>query len=78
MKKESLTIKGLLNDLNRTLFSSAIFMDDLHLNLHPNSEIYHAWWLANEQMKRAIEIFIELRSTYFWHLSSLDLKSKGN
>ena len=62
MEREPSMIRGLLNDLTRTLLSSAIFLDDLHLNLQPNSESYDAWWLANEQLKRAIEFFLELRS----------------
>jgi hypothetical protein len=68
MEEEPSMLKGLLNDLTRTLFSSAIFLDDLHLNLQPDSEFYDAWWQANEQLKRAIEFFLELRSTCIWHL----------
>jgi hypothetical protein len=78
MKQEPSMMKGLFNDLTRTLLSSAIFLDDLHLNLQPDSDVYDAWWLANKQLKRAIEFFLELRSTCFWYLSSVDLKSTGN
>jgi hypothetical protein len=77
-EEDSAMMKGLFNDLNRTLFSSAIFLDDLHLNLQPHSEVYDAWWLANEQLKRAIEFFLELRSTCFWFLDSVDSGTKGN
>jgi hypothetical protein len=45
MEEEPLMIKGLFNDLTRTLFSSAICLDDLHLNLNPTSEVYDDWWL---------------------------------
>jgi hypothetical protein len=75
---ESALMKGMFNDLTRTLFSSAIFLDDLHLNLQPHSEVYDAWWLANEQLKRAIEFFLELRSTCFWFFDSVDLGTKEN
>ena len=78
MEQEPSMMKGLLNDLTRTLLSSAIFLDDLHLNLQPNSEVYDAWWLANEQLKRAIGFFLELKSTCFWFRGSVDLGNKGN
>ena len=71
MEEEPLMIKGLFNDLTRTLFSSAICLDDLHLNLNPTSDVYDDWWLANEQLKRAIEFFLELRSTCLCYLSSI-------
>jgi hypothetical protein len=58
-------MKALFNDLTRALLSSAIFLDDIHMNLRPESEFYEAWWLANEQLKRAIEFFLELKSYFF-------------
>jgi hypothetical protein len=70
MEEESSILKALFNDLTRTLFSSAIFLDDLHMNLNPESEVYDAWWLANEQLKRAIEFFLELRSNFFGSMGS--------
>ena len=57
-------MKALFNDLTRALLSSAIFLDDLHLNLRPESEFYEDWWLANEELKRAIEFFLELKSNF--------------
>lgn len=57
-------MKALFNDLTRALLSSAIFLDDLHLNLRPESEFYEAWWLANEELQRAIEFFLELKSNF--------------
>jgi len=77
-EEDSDLMKGLFNDLTRTLFSSAIFLDDLHLNIRPHSEVYDSWWQANEQLKRAIEFFLELRSTYFWFWDSADLGIKKN
>jgi hypothetical protein len=76
--EDSDLMKGLFNDLTRTLLSSAIFLDDLHLNIKPHSEVYDAWWQANEQLKRAIEFFLELRSAYFWFWDSVDLGIKKN
>jgi len=78
MEKETSLLKGLFNDLNRTLLFSAILLDDLHLQLQQDSELYDSWWLANQQLNRAIEFFLELRSTCFWFLSSVDLRNKGN
>ena len=64
-------IKGLFNDLSRTLLSSAIFFDDLHLHIEKDSKIFGHWWMANEQLKRAIEFFLELRFSYFFNQSSV-------
>ena len=64
-------IKGLFNDLSRTLFSSAIFFDDVHLHIEKDSKIFEHWWMANEQLKRAIEFFLELRFTYFFNAPSI-------
>lgn len=77
MEMEASLLKGLFNDLTRTLLSSAIMLDDLHLQLPQDSEPYDSWWLANEQLKRAIEFFLELRSTCFYYLGSFDLRDKG-
>lgn len=77
MENKASILKGLFNDLTRTLLSSAIVLDDLHLQLQQDSEPYESWWLANEHLKRAIELFLEMRSTCFWYLDSVDLRDKG-
>lgn len=77
MENEASLLKGLFNDLTRTLLSSAILLDDLHLQLGQDSELYDSWWLANEQLKRAVEFFLELRSTCFWFLSSIEFKGNA-
>jgi hypothetical protein len=69
--EHSSIIKGLFNDLSRTLLSSAIFFGDLHLYIENDSKIFEHWWMANEQLKRAIEFFLELRFTYFFNESSI-------
>jgi len=65
MSELSSTMKGLFNDLTRTLFSSVIYLDDLHIHIERDSDGFDDWWLATEQLKRAIEFYLELRSIYF-------------
>jgi hypothetical protein len=46
-------------------------LDDLHLHIENDSKIFENWWMANEQLKRAIEFFLELRFNYFFNESSI-------
>lgn len=64
MEKSASTIRGLINDLTRTLTGSLVHMDDLLLQLDNNSGEFDDAWLANHQLERALEFFIELRSEY--------------
>jgi CheY-like chemotaxis protein len=58
------TLRGLINDLTRTLTGSMVHLDDLLLRLDDNSEEFDDAWLVNQQLERALEFFIELRSLY--------------
>lgn len=64
MKELPSTIRGLINDLTRTLTSSLVHMDDLFLHLDKDSEEFDDAWLANCQLERALEFLLELRSEY--------------
>ena len=67
MEAPAITIRGLINDLTRTLTGSMVHLDDLLLQLDNKSSEYDDAWLANQQLERALEFFIELRSLYlFW------------
>jgi len=68
------SIRGLINDLTRTLTGSLVHMDDLLLNLDNNSGEFDDAWLANHQLERALEFFIELRSEYIIRQESINQK----
>ncbi len=64
METPTITIRGLINDLTRTLTGTMVHLDDLLLQLDNKSSEYNDAWLANQQLERALEFFIELRSLY--------------
>lgn len=64
MEAPPVTIRGLINDLTRTLSGVLVHMDDLLLHLDNDSEEFDDAWLANHQLERTLEFFIELRSEY--------------
>ena len=68
------TIRGLINDLTRTLTGSLVHMDDLLLQLDNDSGGFDDAWLANHQLERALEFFIELRSEYMIRQESINQK----
>jgi CheY-like chemotaxis protein len=71
------TIRGLINDLTRTLTGSMVHMDDLLLRLDNDSGEFDDAWLANQQLERALEFFIELRSEYMIRQESINKKTKS-
>jgi hypothetical protein len=62
MQTHYLAVRGLINDLLRSLSAALIHMDDLILKLDNFSMEYQDAWLINEQLQRSIEIFMALRS----------------
>jgi two-component system, response regulator, stage 0 sporulation protein F len=74
MKNPPTTIRGLINDLTRTLTCSLVHMDDLLLHLNNDSGEFDDAWLANHQLERALEFFIELRSEYMIRQESIPHK----
>jgi CheY-like chemotaxis protein len=78
MNKPTSTIRGLINDLTRTLTGSMVHMDNLLLNLRNDSGEFDEAWLANHQLERAVQFFIELRSEYMmWQESINQEKAKS-
>jgi CheY-like chemotaxis protein len=70
-------IRGLINDLTRTLTGSMVHMDDLLLHLDNDSGEFDDAWLANHQLERALEFFIELRSEYMIRQESIKKQTKS-
>jgi CheY-like chemotaxis protein len=70
-------IRGLINDLTRTLTGSMVHMDDLLLHLDNDSGEFDDAWLANHQLERALEFFIELRSEYMIRQESIKKQEKS-
>jgi CheY-like chemotaxis protein len=77
MEAPAITIRGLINDLTRTLTGSLVHLDDLLLQLDNDSEEFDNAWLANQQMERALELFIELRSIYLIWQEKLQYKRES-
>ncbi len=63
-RKAVCSIRGLINDLTRTLMGTMLHLDDLLLRLDNDSEEFGEAWLANQQLQRSLEFFLELRSEY--------------
>jgi CheY-like chemotaxis protein len=74
MKAPPSSMRGLINDLTRTLTGTMVHMDDLLLHLNNDSGEFDDAWLANHQLERALEFFIELRSEYMIREKSIDQK----
>ena len=70
-------IRGLINDLTRTLTGSLVHMDNLLLHLDNDSGEFDDAWLANHQLERALEFFIELRSEYMIQQKSINQKERN-
>jgi CheY-like chemotaxis protein len=77
MEEPPSTIRGLINDLTRTLTGSMVHMDDLLLHLDNDSGEFNDAWLANHQLERALEFFVELRSEYMIRQESIKKKTKS-
>ncbi|MFZ0050722.1 MAG: hypothetical protein WAK96_03020, partial [Desulfobaccales bacterium] len=54
------SIRGLINDLTRTLTASIVHLDDLLLRLDNDSEEFADAWQANGQLERALDFFFQL------------------
>ena len=65
-------IRGLINDLLRSLSAALVHLDDLLIKMDRNSDLFPEVCLTNEQLERSVEVFLELRSQsnhLFEHLS---------
>lgn len=57
-------IRGLINDLTRSLTASFVHLDNSLVRIDKNTDTFADIWLANEQLERSLELFLELRSLY--------------
>jgi CheY-like chemotaxis protein len=76
MEAPAITIRGLINDLTRTLTGSLVHIDNLLLHLDNDSGEFDDAWLANHQLERALEFFIQLRSEYMIQQESINQKER--
>jgi len=74
MKELLSTIRGLINDLTRTLTASLVHMDDLFVQMENESEGFEDARMANCQLERALEFLLELRSEYTLQRESIKQK----
>jgi CheY-like chemotaxis protein len=72
MERPMMPIRGLINDLTRTLTGSLVHLDNFLLHLDNDSADSDEAWLANHQLERALEFFIELRSEYMIQQKSIN------
>lgn len=64
-------IRGLINDLLRSLSAALVHVDNLIMKIEKNSEGFSEAMLTNEQLSRSIELFLELRSECNYFLDQL-------
>ena len=62
MENHSPIIRGLINDLLRSLSAALVHLDDLIMKIERNSEGFSDAFLTNEQLSRSIELFLGLHS----------------
>lgn len=62
MENQHSLIRGLINDLLRSLSAALVHVDNLIMKIEKNSEGFSEAMLTNEQLSRSIELFLELRS----------------
>jgi CheY-like chemotaxis protein len=62
MEDNASNIRGLINDLLRSLSAALVHVDDLIMKVERNSNAFPDAILTNEQLSRSIELFLDLRS----------------
>jgi CheY-like chemotaxis protein len=75
MEKHSVIIRGLINDLLRALSASLVHADDWIMKLEQNSDGFSDAILANEQISRSIELFLDLRSEFIYLNNYLNINN---
>lgn len=71
MENQHSLIRGLINDLLRSLSAALVHVDNLIMKIEKNSEGFSEAMLTNEQLSRSIELFLELRSECNYFLDQL-------
>jgi len=70
------SLRGLINDLVRTITAAIVHMDDLLLNFDRNLEEFDDALLADEQLSMALEYLLELRSLYIFQTEYGNINKK--
>ena len=76
MEKHSSILRGLVNDLLRSLSAALVHVDDLIMKVERNSDLFPDAILTNEQLSRSIELFLDLRSEFSYFIEQLIIKHK--
>lgn len=71
MENQHSLIRGLINNLLRSLSADLVHVDNLIMKIEKNSEGFSEAMLTNEQLSRSIELFLELRSECNYFLDQL-------
>ena len=74
MENHSSIIRGLINDLLRSLSAALIHVDDLIMKIEKNSDQFSDAMLTNKQLSKSVELFLDLRSecNYFFDQLSIE------
>ena len=62
MENHSNIMRGLINDLLRSMSAALVHLDGLIMKIDKNSDGFSDVILTNEQLSRSIELFLDLRS----------------
>lgn len=63
-KDTTCVMRGLIHDLTISLTASFVHLDNLMIEVDKNNDLFDELWLANDQLERSLEFFLELRSLY--------------
>lgn len=69
-------LRGLINDLLRSLSAALVHVDELIMKVEKNSDIFPDAVLTNEQLSRSIELFMDLRAECSYLIEQLFSKHK--
>ena len=71
MENQPSLIRGLINDLLRSLSAALVHVDDLIMKIERDSEGFSDAFLTNQQLSKSIELFLDLRSECNYFLDQI-------
>ena len=71
MENHSSLIRGIINDLLRSLSAALVHIDDLIMKIERDSVVFQDAALTNKQLSRSIELFLNLRSECICFIDNL-------
>lgn len=78
MEEHSSIMRGLVNDLLRSLSAALVHVDDLIMKVEMNSDAFPDVILTNEQLSRSIKLFLDLRSECSFFIERLLVEHKNS